>query len=144
MQSNVWLTALFPLTPVSLRLVSVSFYPYFILFSFPSLAVARLHVYSFRPCAAFTLPLTGRAAVHDTYPAESSRAGSMEGGRLRGKTHNPPLFFPHGVYVCDCSSYRPCRTRSGTNDDQFSYSIEISTNFSFIFPLHKRIFFRHH
>lgn len=85
-----------PLTPVSPNSVSVPFHPCHHLlllfspfFSFPPLFVGRLHFYlrflsSFWTCAAFALSLTGRAAVHDTYPAESSRAGSMDCSTLRG------------------------------------------------------------
>lgn len=73
--------------------------------SFPPFLAARLHIY-FQlpsPSPAFTLPLTGRAAVDDTYPAESSHAGSMDCGTLRGDTHNhttqPPVCF---LFLCLC------------------------------------------
>lgn len=118
-----------PLTPVSLYSASVSFHPYrhsflpsFLSFLPPPLLDSTLICASFRPCAAFALPLTGRAAVHDTYPAESSSAGSMDCGTLRGETHNtpsPPLFFSC-VYVCDCSSCRPYRSDSGTDVNSFT------------------------
>lgn len=56
---------------------------------------------------AFTLPLTGRAAVDDTYPAESSHAGSMDCGTLRGEI--APQASPLCVLsqrVCVCARVR--------------------------------------
>lgn len=38
------------------------------------------------PSTGLAPPLTGRAAVDDTYPAESSHAGSMDRNTLRGQT----------------------------------------------------------
>lgn len=115
MQSNMWQTTPFPLSPHS-NLKSVNrlhththqqtllfcflcFIPWHhpcILSSFPSLpllAGTPLPLFistSLSPSTAFTLSLTGRAAVDDTYPAESSHAGSMDCSTLRGETVTQP------------------------------------------------------
>lgn len=58
---------------------------------------------SFTPSTALTLPLTGRAAVADTYPAENSQAGSMDCNKPRGERAAQPgprcMFFACISYV---------------------------------------------
>lgn len=113
MQSNIWQTTLFHPWPCSSQTTLLFCFSCYILWllqsSFPaslppppSFAGTPLFPFistSLTPTAALTLSLTGRAAVDDTYPAESSHAGSMDHGTLRGEIAPQPVCF-HWLCVC--------------------------------------------
>lgn len=115
MQSNIWQTTLFHLWPCSSQTTLLFCFSCYILWllqsSFPaslppppSFAGTPLFPFistSLTPTTALTLSLTGRAAVDDTYPAESSHAGSMDHGTLRGEIAPQPVCF-HWLCVCVC------------------------------------------